>query len=121
MCIDQTRWRFCQYRKHETPPAFRDKPCDYIDGLTLNSDSLYYPQFQPREIERRVVDVGLYVQSPKAHKTFKILEFEVPIGACNGQPSKWVKIEATSDQYHGRPIAYEQYTRLLSRQIPCCR
>jgi len=121
MCIDQTNWRFCPYRKHETPSKYRSNPLADIDRLTLNSDSLYYPTHQPQVLEQLVIGAGIYVQSPKAHKTFKIHEFAEPIGACDGQPSRWVKVEVTSGEFHGRPISHEQYTRFANRQIPCCR
>jgi len=120
MCIDQSKWHYCQYRKHVTPPKYREKVTADIDRLTLESDALYYPQFQPRDVEQQVVDGGIYVQSSKAHKVFKIYEFEWAIGACNGQSSRWVKIEVTSGEFHGRPITQEQFMRFLGRQVPCC-
>ena len=120
MCIDQKNWRFFAYRKHESPPSFRSKATAEIDRLTLNSISRYYPQFRPEDLERLVVASGVYVQSPKPHKMLKIHEFDEVIGACDGEPSKWLKVEVTSGEFHGRPITHAQYERFLSRQVPCC-
>lgn len=121
MCFDQTNWRYFPYRKHEAPPTFRSKSFAEIDRLTKNSISRYYPQVVAQEIETQVIHTGLYVRSHRAHKLFKLLEFAQPVGACDGEPSKWVKVEVTSGEYHGRPITADQYRRLLARQTPCCR
>lgn len=120
MCFDQTKWRFCDYRKHETPVRYRSRTLQEIDRLTFNSISRYYPHHQPQEIEKRVIEGGIYVRSHKPHKLFKLLAFEEEVGACDGQPSKWVKVEVTSNEYHGRPITREQYERFVARQTPCC-
>jgi hypothetical protein len=120
VCIDQAGWRFRPYPKHETPPSFRDKDLAEIDRLTVNADSRYYPQHQPSELEAQVVGIGLYVYSPKRHTIYKVLEFAAHIGASKGTPSRWVKVEVTNGEYHGRPITSEEYARFVGSQIPCC-
>src|SRR6267143_4141077 len=121
MCIDQSKWRFRSYTKHVTPATYRDRPREQIDRMTINSDSRYYTDYQPQDLERNVLDHGIYVRSPKAHKVFKVHEFPDHVGASNGQPSRWVKVEVTNGEYHGRPITREQYARWAAQQIPCCR
>jgi len=120
MCFNEATWRFRQYRKHQTPPSYRDSPRAEIDALTLNADSLYYPGCSQREIEEMVLTSGNYVRSPKPKTVYKVNEFPADIGASNGQPSRWVKVESTNGEFHGRPIAEEEYRRFMTRIITCC-
>ena len=89
--------------------------------MTRNSDSRYYPQCQQRDIEESVLREGTYVRSPKPNTIYKVHEFPSDIGASNGQPSRWVKVESTNGEFHGRPIAEIEYRRFMNRIVPCCR
>ena len=120
MCFDETAWKFKQYPKHHTPRAYRDRPLAEIDAMTRNSDSRYYPQCQQRDIEESVLREGSYVRSPKANTVYKVNEFPSDIGASNGQPSRWVKVESTNSEFHGRPIAESEYRKFMNHVIPCC-
>jgi hypothetical protein len=120
VCIDQTNWRFRPYPKHETPPSFRDRDHADIDRLTLGADSRYYREHPVEHIEKQVIQLGVYVQSHKAHKILKIHEFPEFVGASSGEASRWVKVEITNDEFHGRPITADEFRRHMARQIPCC-
>ncbi len=120
MCFDEANWKFKQYLKHHTPPAYRDRPLAEIDAMTRNSDSRYYPQCQQRDIEESVLREGTYVRSPKPNTVYKVNEFPSDIGASNGQPSRWVKVESTSGEFHGRPIAESEYRKFMNHTIACC-
>jgi len=87
----------------ETPDPLkhRDSPRDEITALTTRARSLYYPNNDPKDIEDNVLRNGTYVASPKVNTVYKVGEFPSDIGASNGQPSKWVKVESTSGTYHG--------------------
>ena len=121
MCFNEKTWRFKRYPKHVTPAVYRDRPISDIDTITKNSDSLYYPQHDPKTIEETVLREGEYVRSPKSQTVYKVNEFDSVVGASKGLPSKWVKVESTNGEFHGRPIAEDEYRRFKTRIIPCCK
>jgi hypothetical protein len=116
---NKKQWRYRRYPKHFTPPAYRTKPRADIDRLTLYGDSYYYPDQDPEAIERRVLEYGKCVRSHVAHKVVLIHEFDEAVGAANGTSSRWVRIEVTNGEYHGRPISHDQYLNLSGKEIPC--
>jgi len=117
---DESQWQWIEYRKHVAPPRFRSAPLHEIDKQTARGRSLYYPTIQSREVEERVLHEGVYVRSRKPATIYKVKQFDQDVGASSGLPSRWVKIEITNGQYHGRPITQVEFDRLMKQPIPCC-
>ena len=120
MCFDQSHWHFRPYLKHHTPASHRSRTRSEIEALTRNADSRYYPESNPAAIEEQVVRGGLYVRCRKPNTIYKVHEFGDEIGASNGTSSRWVKVECTNGEYHGRPISADEYRKHMSQRIPCC-
>src|SRR5438876_3442994 len=119
MCFDQTKWKVKPYYKHHTPPSYRNRSHQEIAAITTNSDSRYYPECEPRMVEEQVLRQGTYVICRKPKTIYKVHEFPSQIGASNGSPSRWVKVECTNAEYHGRPISEEEYRKHMAQPIPC--
>ena len=121
MCFDHSNCQGVDYPKHLVPLAVRDPTPTEIDALTANRDSLYYRHVNHKVIELAVLKEGTYVRTKKAATIQKIMAFDLPIGASEGRPSKWVMVEVTSGVYHGRPTTEEWFLRRLKRRAECCR
>jgi len=121
MCSDPETWRWIDYRKHKVPPWLRDAPADEIDRATAGRPSLYYPSVNQRDLERQVAERGICVRSAKPATDYKIMEFVEPIGASEGKSSRWVMVQQTSGEFHGRPIAEHEYRRRLASPAKCER
>src|SRR5438270_2095321 len=104
MCFSEKTWKFMPYPKHRAPLKARERPLSEIHQLTVRSRSLYYPEVDPKAVEETALRHGVYVSSPKPNTVYKVSEFPNEIGASNGEPSKWVKVESTNAVFHGRPI-----------------
>ena len=120
MCFDETAWQHKPYRKHHTPPSYRDKSHPEINAITRNADSRYYPERDSRTVEEQVLRNGTYVRCLKPNTVYKVHEFPSDVGASDGESSKWVKVECTKAEYHGRPISEAEYRKHITRTIPCC-
>lgn len=120
MCFAQNTWKFKDYPKHHSPPAYRDLPVSDIDAMTQNADSRYYPTSDQRSVEDVVLRDGTYARTAKPNTIYKVNEFPMDVGASDGRPSRWVKVESTNGEYHGRPISEQEYRKLMNRVIPCC-
>lgn len=121
MCFNETTWRWVNYRKHKVPPSLRGAAKSEIDRNTANGrDSLYYMEVDQRAIETAVAQRGNYVESAKVATVLKVMEFPNFVGASEGQPSRWVQVEHTSGEFHGRPIAENAFNRKMKRPTTCC-
>lgn len=122
MCLDVESCRWVSHNgKHRAPPSLKNAPMPEIDRATESGrPSLFYPGVDQFEIERNVLMEGMYVESGKPATKQKIMELDNHIGASDGQPSRWVMVEATSGDFHGRPITRALYERKLRRQKECC-
>lgn len=123
MCLDVQNCRWVDYyRKHQVPPRLREATKDEIDRDTASPGraSLFYPDADQQAIEGIVLRDGVYVESAKRATVYKIMEFQQPIGASEGEASRWVMVETTNGEYHGRPITRAHYLRRSRRVIECC-
>jgi hypothetical protein len=72
---------------------------------TRDGNSRYYPHAQIEAIENEVVLRGAYIRTRKAATIYKIAEFPHEIGASEGEPSRWVMVECTSNVFTGIQLA----------------
>ena len=61
------------------------------------------------KLEREVWDAGQKVTNGK---DWKVMEFDVEVGASGGKSSRWVRVERSADTIHGHPITFEEYQKL---------
>jgi hypothetical protein len=122
MCLDVRNCHWADYyRKHQTPPRLRDATTGDIDLETEEGrPSLYYPSVAQLEVEESVLTQGFYVRSAKRATICKVREFGDLLGASEGQPSRWVLVEVTNGEFHGRPITRELYLKKMRFQTQCC-
>jgi hypothetical protein len=122
MCLDfdNCRWA-AYYRKHQPAPRLRGAPRHEIDRETGDRRaSLFYPDVDQQDLEERCLRQGKYVESAKRATVYKVMDFGLEVGASDGQSSRWVLVEVTNTEFHGRPITRENYERRIRKEIACC-
>lgn len=45
-------------------------------------------------------------------KPWKVMEYAESIGASEGAPSRWIRIELSAKTIHGHPISEQEFKRL---------
>jgi hypothetical protein len=93
--------------KHAPPKniAWKD-----IVKSTKNGPAKYSPDVNIKDLEMGVWGNGINVTN---NKSWKVMEFDNYIGACNGIETRYVRVELTAGIIHGHPISYSEYIRLI--------
>lgn len=92
--------------KHVPPKRVPWK--DIVEGTT-SGPAKYKPGLRIEALERGVWETGTPVTTGKP---WKVQEFQDVIGASEGKPSRWVRVEETKGTIHGHPISHAEFKRL---------
>lgn len=76
---------------------------------TKKDPAKYVPGTNVRELELKVFENGTPVTNGKP---WKVMEFKHVIGASEGKPSMWVRVESTANTIHGHPISLREFKKL---------
>jgi hypothetical protein len=122
MCEDGTQWCVnADYDKHIPPPRLTKQQ---IVALTSRprAASRYFHGQDHKELERTAAREGVYVGcgQPQGNKVCKVYEFQGPIGASEGNESRWLFVQSTSGEFHGYPISEDMFSKRMKTQRPCC-
>ena len=99
--------KWIDYKIHRAP-----KKGDWskIIKSTKGGPAKYLPETDIQAFELNAWEKGISVTNGK---TWKVMAFDEVIGASDGLPSKWVRVEETAGYIHGHPITIEEYTALI--------
>jgi len=86
-------------------------PWSRIAESTLSGPAKYLPGTTVEILEKMIWEKGAQVHG----RTWKIMELPHVIGASEGKPSRWVRVEESAGTIHGHPITEEEFHRLLRK------
>ncbi|NWB22975.1 MULTISPECIES: hypothetical protein [unclassified Pseudomonas] len=82
-----------------------------IVSSTRYGPAKYKPGINIEKLEREAYKNGV----PSTHaKPWKLREYPQVIGASDGKPSYWVRIESSAGVIHGHPVSEQEFRRLTS-------
>ncbi len=96
------------YSKHRSPGGWSRERT--IAATSDGRDSRYFADVDVEAIERVAAQSGAPVPSPKPATTYKVCEFAEIVGASEGLPSRWLRVESTNGVFHGHPISRRVYS-----------
>jgi RHS repeat-associated protein len=76
---------------------------------TKSGAAKYRPGFSVEELEKRVWAEG---QPVSTGRSSKVMEFAEEIGASEGKPSRWVRVDESAGTIHGHPITEADFRKL---------
>ena len=118
MGADVEQWcRWVDYRKHASAPGLTR---EQVIASTRNGRSARY--FSATDIgatETTAARIGTCTRTKKPVTAFKVHEFEGAVGASDGEESRWVLVESTNGDFHGRPITKRVYLERLKLRMDC--
>jgi len=117
MCFDSGEWR---ERAQTTKHIIRSECSREEIVAKSRRRSLYFCDVDVPKIEKEAADSGIYLTSNGTNTIHKIHEFLEPIGASEGEASRWVLVESTSGSSHGYPITEIAYQRWRKETRECC-
>lgn len=104
---------------HGWPPKHAPLPDHDRDQTVVatadGNPARYFPDVDAETVEAMAVRSGKDVPSGKPATYYRVLMLDEAIGASDGQISRWVLVESTSGDYHGRPITERRFRQLLAK------
>jgi len=100
-----------RYPKHI--PPMNIKEWKKIIKLTKNSEALYHPDVNIKELELYAWANGKQVAIPG--KNYKVYKFDKIIGANNGKETCYIRVECNGGFIHGHPILEERYLGYIKK------
>jgi len=122
MCYAVGAWTWSNHQyKHAVRGKLRDaQRAEIVAATGGGRKALYLPHVDIAHLEANVAQEGVYVECRKPATQYMLKAFDEPIGASDGQLSRWAVIESTSGTFHGRPVTETEYMQMISRPTQCC-
>ncbi|MWV17459.1 type IV secretion protein Rhs [Pseudomonas sp. L-22-4S-12] len=102
---DEVKWTPHGY-KH-VPPKNKEWP--EVVKSTKSGPAKYKPGVDIEKLERGAYEIGT---STTNGKPWKVQEYDEVIGASEGKPSRWIRVELSANTIHGHPISEAEFKRL---------
>ncbi|WP_455830519.1 RHS repeat-associated core domain-containing protein [Pseudomonas fluorescens] len=84
-------------------------PWKDILATTKSGPAKYKPGIDIENLEREAYKNG---RTTTNGKPWKVMEYPESIGASDGVPSRWIRIELSAGTIHGHPISEQEFRRL---------
>ncbi|WP_223271475.1 RHS repeat-associated core domain-containing protein, partial [Pseudomonas fluorescens] len=84
-------------------------PWKDILATTKSGPAKYRPGIDIESLEREAYKNGRMTTNGKP---WKVMEYAESIGASEGAPSRWIRVELSSKTIHGHPISEQEFRRL---------
>lgn len=116
MCRNENeiRWeRWIPYGKHLPPRSWTREDC--VGASAEGGISRYFPGIDVQVLEQEAARHGTCIPSGKPATSYKLMAFPDMIGASDGLPSCWMRVESTNGDFHGHPISRRVFDRLMKK------
>ncbi|MEO8647501.1 hypothetical protein, partial [Pseudomonas sp.] len=98
-----------------TPHGYKHSPSKNMTWKETINSTKSGPAKYKQGIDVEIMERDAYkTGSPTTNgKPWKVNEYKTDIGASEGKPSRWIRIELSARTIHGHPISAIEYRRLM--------